>query len=117
MALSELRRELSRRLRELRESRLHGLPPEDVSRRAKERGIQIGAKTIRDWEDAEKCNPTLDKLHELLTLYGTTLGDLFRFTSTVENSRLVGDLLNAAEDKELKAAVSVILSRVKPQKS
>jgi hypothetical protein len=117
MPLAELRREVARRLRELRESRLHGISPEDVAVHAREKGLAIGAQTIREWEHAEKCNPTMDKLHELLALYGSTLGDLFRFTSNAEDSWLVGDLLNTTADKELKHAVSVILSRVKPQKS
>jgi len=117
MPLAELRVELARRLRELRISRFHGLPPEDVVARAKERGFKIGAKTIRNWEDPKLCNPTLDLLYRLLALYGTTIGDLFRFTSTIEDSRLVGDLLDASVDKELKDAMGVILSRVKPRKT
>lgn len=114
--LPDLQREVARRLRELRLDRFHGLSPEAVSERAaEEMHLDIGARTIRDCERPDTCNPTIETLHKLLHLYRSSIGDLFRFNASAEHAALVGELLAVIDDAELRKALRVILSRLKPR--
>jgi len=115
MSLLEVKSELARRLKERRETYLHGISPEDIAAEAKERRLKVGAKTIRDYENPETCNPTLETLFSLLSLYGMTLHDVFSFTSTSEQPALVNEFLKVTEDEELRKALRVILSRLRPR--
>lgn len=115
MEFVQLKREIARRLKELREDRFHGITPEEVAERAKERRLKIAPRTIRDYENPETCNPTITTLQTLLTLYGSSLGDLFRFTASAKYSAEVAAFLRAMEDDDLRMALMTLLERLIPR--
>lgn len=108
-----LRTELARRLKELREVNMHGISQRAVSDLAKERyHLKISPKTIYDYEHPESCNPQLDKLQALATVYGTSLGELLAFTSPKADSRMVVQLTTITKDPIVRSAISSLLSKL-----
>jgi DNA-binding transcriptional regulator YiaG len=65
MTFRQLQQETAERLQRLRKEKAHGIAPEAVSLRAKERGLHVSARTIREWE-AGRAKPNLETLHTLL---------------------------------------------------
>lgn len=94
----QLKAEIARRLKELRRTATHDLSPEEISARAKDQGVSIGARTIRDYEK-QVGDPSVEKLHALLSFYGVTLGEFFRFTAEDEDGKLIADLLDLVRVK------------------
>jgi hypothetical protein len=113
MTEKAVRTALSRRLKELRETKLHGISIQAVAALAEERKLKIGYRTIYDYERPDSCNPTLDKLLILATLYDTTLGELFAFTNPRADSGLIVGLMTLAKDEEVRSAIAVLLDRLR----
>lgn len=112
---ADLRLEVARRLRELREAKFGDLSPEDIIARELEQGhpVTVKARTIRDTE-SPGCNPTLLTLQNLAKLYDSTIGDLLAFTSSKEDGALVSDLRALiGNSPEVRSALSVLLSKLR----
>lgn len=108
----QLQVEIGKRLKELRLNAAHGISQEEVARRAKERHLEIGATTIRNWEKG-RGNLTLVSLHALLTFYGVTVGDFFRFAVEAEDSRLVADFADLIRDPKQKVQWKAVIEAVR----
>lgn len=116
MTTSDFRKlqiEIGKRLAELRNATMSGASPEIVAGIAKERQLNVGARTIREWE-AGKGNMRLSTLVLLLTIYGVSVGDFFRFDQQTEDQRLISDILlvmrNPIKRKHLRAIISSLRS-------
>lgn len=91
----QLKAEIARRLKELRRTATNNLSPEVISANAKENGLSISARTIRDYEDLHlpknETDPSVKMLHALLSYYNVTIGEFFRFTVEDDDGKLVAE--------------------------
>lgn len=111
----QLKVEIARRLRELRRTATNDLSPEEIAARAKDQGVSIGARTIRDYEE-NKGEPSIDKLHSLLSYYGVTLGEFLRFTVEDEEGKLIADLLDLIRSKpKMKKVMKTLIATIREQ--
>ncbi len=94
----------------------HGLSEKEVAEAAKERGLKIGARTISAWETATGSPPSLEKLWSLLTYYGVSLGDFFRFTISSEEAAIIADVLHVIRNPERKDLLKRMIAEFRRMK-
>ncbi len=115
-SFKEIQKELGKRLKELRLSAGHGLNEQETAQAAKERGLKIGARTIAAWETASGSPPSLDKLWQLLTYYGVSLGDFFRFTISSEEAVIIADVLHVIRNPERRDLLKRLIAEFRRMK-
>lgn len=108
----EIQAEIGVRLHRLRLDVAHGVSPEEVAARMKEKKLYVAPRTIRAWE-AGKGSIQLKKLNILLTYYEISIGDFFRFASGSDEGRLVAAFLDACRDGKRRKALSTLLSTMR----
>lgn len=87
----KLKAEISERLIKLRKTVGEDRSAERIAALARQQGLKVSARAIRNWE-GQVGTLRIETLHALLTYYGTTLGQFFRFTLEDEDGRMIAAL-------------------------
>lgn len=113
MSLSEaeIKKQSAQILKQLRQN-AGGISPETIAQAAKDKKLKIGAQTIRSMEKPGRHNPRIVSLMRLLTYYGITLGDFYRFTLNEEDGRRIGRFVRASRGKKDRDALDTVMESI-----